>query len=184
MNLFYKFKVARMSGGEVTQEIIRRARSTDGDNFEKLKYIAQIRRLDFDAIAQRFIVSGENVALHRLMLLPQVSDEQKSWCLWFAYPRVSMMNTIFMHKPSCTQKQKDLWLAEFLINDMDEGAKMMVKRGASLERALVMVEEHIVAKKDQLAEKFEEKKKELSDRCERIVLSCKKIADPEQKPKP
>jgi hypothetical protein len=184
MNLFYKFKVAGMSQDELVEEILLRACSTKVSDFKKLEYITQTRSIDFEGMAQRFIVSGDRVALHRLLLLPQVSDEQKSWCLWFAYPRGMVMETIFMHKPPCTQAQKDDWLAGFLINGFETSARMMVKNGASLERAIALAEEHVLAKKDQLEEKFEEKKKELSELCERIVISCKKIATPEQKPKP
>jgi hypothetical protein len=182
MNLFYKFKIAGMSQDELVQEILLRARSPKARDFKRLEYITKSRNLDFEGMAQRAIVAGERLTLHRLLLLPQISREQKSWCLSFAYPQVALMETVFMHKPPCSQEQKDLWLAEFLINGREDGAKMMVKQGANLEQALVKVEEHIVAKKDKLAEKFEEKKKELSDLCEKVVISCKKIAGSEQKP--
>lgn len=192
MNLFYKFKISGMSEYEVGQEILRRARSDAAGDFKKLKYIAKAGRLEscFEAVAQRLVTADQEAALHRLLQLPQVSDAQRIWCLEFAASlsdpgqRAGMMEAVLMHKPPCTQAQKDAWLADFLITGGERGAQMLVKYGASLEQALAVAEKIIVSQKDKLEKEVETRKKELSELCEKVVVSCKKIADEGQKPQP
>ena len=188
MNLLYKFKVSGMSDYDMAGEIILRARSSDPRDFKKLKYLAETKGFQacFESVVQRVIVSGESVVLHRLMLLPQVSGQQKKWALWFASRtsdpdhRASMVATMFLHRPPSTQEEKDKWLAEFLMLEKSYGIELMVKHGANVEQALAIVDQKINAQKD----KLEEKKGHLDSFREKIRLSCEKIGASGAKLKP
>ncbi|MCE9507471.1 MAG: hypothetical protein K8R48_04035 [Alphaproteobacteria bacterium] len=123
-----------------------------------------------------------------MMVLSQVGAEEKSrylrdtLCKHSAEGSAEEMASLLLnlHHATLPQKEMDEWLADFLVKGREKGVKLLVKYGANLEQALVIAERIILSQKDEL----EEKKKEISDRCERIVISCKKIADAEQKPKP